>query len=1406
MSNRTIFNVNGDSRVINPRNGSSMFVDLSSNQIIYGNKTFVTGVTISGSITASSLNLGSGTITSGPITSGDIQCTSLVSSGAITGTQLTTSGGRQLKSIFTTVSLTLGLDDHFVNVFISSNNIIITLPSSPINGQEYFIKCDYKSIPYVGTLTTGNSIQIRNNIGTTYTSCNLIRGSYIHLIYQSTGGYWSEIAGNVSGFLTEGSISTTGAINGTYINSSILTANDINPYSGAYINSTGIWYYKSGSNVNIILDPNTTTGNRLTIYGISAGTKNLFYSVGNVLGLYNSSTSQNIWSINDIGSLSCGTITGTTISASTLLKTNAIEPYSGTTINVNSNLNLLVSSGINRIKFFPAVSSSAVNNILEIYKVGDNFPTSGFLSFNNTGLLNYTINNVIKWSITDIGEITAIYLSVGSGPVYCGSLSSGSGTITTTGAISCGSLSVTNNITGGGLNLSSGNITCGQITATGNVVSTTSIYAYVIYPYDTSTNVVTCAGIWNHIASNGTPMIVLNPTTTSGDRLLIKTLVNSQEYLLFNTSGQLLYFDGVTSSVKWSLNSNGSIAGSSLNVNSGTITCGNISGNRLTTTGGVQLKSVFTTTSLTLGLDDHFVNIYISSNNITVTLPASPINGQEYFIRCDFKSPSYIGTISTGSSIQIRSNAGTIYTSNSNIVVGSYIHLIYQATAGYWCEIAGNISGFLTQGSITGGVITGTSISVGSGGIVGASLNVGTGSISGGSLVIGTGGITTTGSINCVGITSTGNVVSTTNTYLNVIQPYSTSTNTVTCGGTWNFVNSAGTPTIILTPSTGVITCGNINCGVINSGSNSISTTGALNATYVNSSILTANDINPYSGAYINSTGIWYYKLGANVNIILNANTTSGNRLQIYGTSAGSKFLSYNTSDDLAVSTIWSINGTSGNLSTIGTISGTTITGTTGILTNNINQISGASINTNAEWKFNSDVVLNNTGYAIYSDLNYAKTLTDSNTYRNSIKKNTLFTSTSIGSIELSSKYISFVNPYQTLSTLSKYFFINPISDGNVGFNINNISGAFLQTTHATSLLYTNWNFAADNLMANTLTDSNSYRNTIKMNSLITSATKGTIEMRSEYISFVNPYHTISNSSQYFFIKTHTDGNVEFYINGFGSGFLETNHLTSYVVINWNLFVSGGAVFTGGIGNQGLLTTSTLTVTDTNNSAAIYVPYGGIHLANNNYLYGRIRFGDANYAYIAEYDTSDSDRLYLFGSSGIYCNILPVVVSDIRVKENIEDFVIENPLEIIEKIRLVKYNRIDNPSKKKVLGYIAQEILEIFPIAVEIDNIIVKKDDETVLFKQNEDGIDTEEPEREERLALNYHYMSMLNTEAIRELNNKVDNQQEILNTQQETIDKQQKILDTQEDMLNIQLNMIKNLMDRLESVPFITH
>ena len=41
---RTIMNINGDSRVINPRDASALFVDLSNNQIIYGIKRFLSNL------------------------------------------------------------------------------------------------------------------------------------------------------------------------------------------------------------------------------------------------------------------------------------------------------------------------------------------------------------------------------------------------------------------------------------------------------------------------------------------------------------------------------------------------------------------------------------------------------------------------------------------------------------------------------------------------------------------------------------------------------------------------------------------------------------------------------------------------------------------------------------------------------------------------------------------------------------------------------------------------------------------------------------------------------------------------------------------------------------------------------------------------------------------------------------------------------------------------------------------------------------------------------------------------------------------------------------------------------------------------------------------------------------------
>jgi hypothetical protein len=108
----------------------------------------------------------------------------------------------------------------------------------------------------------------------------------------------------------------------------------------------------------------------------------------------------------------------------------------------------------------------------------------------------------------------------------------------------------------------------------------------------------------------------------------------------------------------------------------------------------------------------------------------------------------------------------------------------------------------------------------------------------------------------------------------------------------------------------------------------------------------------------------------------------------------------------------------------------------------------------------------------------------------------------------------------------------------------------------------------------------------------------------------------------------------------------------------------------GGGGVPSDLNVNSVTITSSSTSA-LSIPSGGIHIANNNWDFGRCRFGDGNYAYIAEYDTGDSDKLYFWGANGIYANNNITVVSDRRVKENIETFVIDNPLDMIEKIRLV---------------------------------------------------------------------------------------------------------------------------------------
>ena len=70
----------------------------------------------------------------------------------------------------------------------------------------------------------------------------------------------------------------------------------------------------------------------------------------------------------------------------------------------------------------------------------------------------------------------------------------------------------------------------------------------------------------------------------------------------------------------------------------------------------------------------------------------------------------------------------------------------------------------------------------------------------------------------------------------------------------------------------------------------------------------------------------------------------------------------------------------------------------------------------------------------------------------------------------------------------------------------------------------------------------------------------------------------------------------------------------------------------------------------------------------------------------------------MYVSGAIYSTNNIVAYSDIRKKENI--ITVENALDKINNLRGVYYNRIDDESKVRQIGVIAQEVNEVLPEVV----------------------------------------------------------------------------------------------------------
>ena len=917
---------------------------------------------------------------------------------------------------------------------------------------------------------------------------------------------------------------------------------------------------------------------------------------------------------------------------------------------------------------------------------------------------------------------------------------------------------------------------------------------------DWATTKISSQFIWNLNNASNITNISLDAITTSGNRLQIYGVASGTKYLYYNISNELGVIDGATS--QWKITGIGEATFSSLSVGSGpistsgNISCGAITATSLTTSGGRKKSTTMYQISVTLGLNNHVVVLYGNSMNITCTLPSSPINGQEYYITC--QDSFYTVTLSSITS-PILSPFGTLYYSAS-MVKGSYVHLIFVSTTGYWSMISGNIAGFSTSGKITGGLITGTSISagtgpisttgaIGGGAITGTSLSAGTGpisttggnisggAISGSSLTAGSGPISTTGPIDGGAITgtsltagsgpisTTGNISGVDITSTNIIYAKSINMQPIGFLNVNNITSSATTgsyPTAIalsnefidtgnssldiiatyigfgnpqqtlstaskymfikpLSDGNFEIQINDIASKVFSTNWSTLTLTSDFNLALGSKTITTTGTI---EGGDINANGALSLRNTSSLtNILLNPTTTSGNRLLIYGITSGTKFLYYNTSNNIGVyntitgANVWSIDGTTGNFNTIGTISGGAINGTT----------------INASSSFISDLITASTGTAT----------------KNSIMMNNQFIDATNGSIDLKAHYVGFPYITESLSILSKYMFIKPLSDGNFQMQINNVVGKLLYTDFTNKIIKTDWSWKwydasgifqasilnTGDIAGKTLTASgnitstaiiqttgtitapttkttlieaillNTYRNKIEMSNLYANASIGEIDIISQYIAVVHPSNALSTLAKYGFFRTQTNGDTDFNINNisgtvWGTRFSNREFYTDFT------FQCQKAGFTSG--------------------------YLFSKFSNSGGVIGSIS---------------------MFSASEVRFN----QTSDYRLKQDIID--IPNPLERLLKLKPKNYRYIKNVEENDFRiseGFIAHEVEEILPSAVS-----GTKDD----------------PENFQ--MLDYSSFTPLLTGAVQELNKKVDEQQILIDNQQILIDNQQILIDS---------------------------
>lgn len=200
--------------------------------------------------------------------------------------------------------------------------------------------------------------------------------------------------------------------------------------------------------------------------------------------------------------------------------------------------------------------------------------------------------------------------------------------------------------------------------------------------------------------------------------------------------------------------------------------------------------------------------------------------------------------------------------------------------------------------------------------------------------------------------------------------------------------------------------------------------------------------------------------------------------------------------------------------------------------------------------------------------------------------------------------------------------------------------------------------------------------------------------------------------------------------------------------------------------------------------------------------------GSGTTYYLDAYDGDGGQVGYLANVSGTFAVTDP---SDIRTKTNISNTAILG-LDIINKLRVVDYNRIQNPDGPTLHGFIAQEVQEVFPDMVVKGNDgmlgIMKESLIPVLTKaiQEQQGQIKETQDSVEGLDLKTNE----NVTTLAELQESIDEQlasidERLTDTDNSIINVQSDIITLQEQVANLdpnnQVNLVAQIQEQMDNI-----